>query len=132
MAITWKYKVDVADPSVFSMIEKDRGITFPKELEELILEANAATPSKHLFMAGAMERVLGAILSVNRNESDTDSIFSALNAVEDKSLVPFAIDPFGNYVCYSLPDGRIVFWDHETDGITSTGLDLQEFLENLY
>ncbi len=132
MDIIWKYKIDVADESVFAVVEKERGITFPVDLKALILEANAATPSKHLFMAGAVEHVLGAVLSFNRNEPDTDSVFTALNAVEDRNLLPFAIDPFGNYLCYALQDGRIVFWDHETDGVTSTGLGLQAFLESLY
>ena len=132
MDITWKYKIDVADAAVFAEVEKERGITFPEELKALILEANAATPSKHLFMVGTAERVLGAVLSFNHNESDTDSIFTALNAVEERNLLPFAIDPFGNYICYTLKDGQIVFWDHETDGVTSTGLGLQTFLASLY
>ena len=132
MAITWKYKIDIVDANVFKEIESERGILFPEELKKFILEANAATPSKYNFMAGNSERVMGAILSFNRDEADTDSAFVALNVISDKNLIPFAIDPFGNYICYNLDEQEIVFWDHESDTVISTGKTLEGFLEELY
>ena len=128
----WKYKIDVVNPEVFAEIEKERKITFPDELKELIIEANAATPAKYNFMAGSSEKVLGAVLSFNRNETDTDSVFVALGAVTDTNLLPFGIDPFGNYICYSLSNNKVVFWDHETDGITVVSDSLSAFLDSLY
>ena len=83
-------------------------------------------------MVGNTEKVLGAILSFNRNESDTDSVFTALNAITDINLMPFGIDPFGNYICYSLQDKKVVFWDHETDSISSVSDSLSAFLDSLY
>lgn len=128
----WKYKIDVVNQNVFSEIEKNYGITISEELRALILTANAATPSKYNFMLGTTEKVVGAILSFNKEETDTDTIYSALSAIEDRSLVPFAIDPFGNYICYSNNDDKVVFWDHETSGIISTGKGLSAFLDSLY
>lgn len=132
MAITWKYKIEIADMDVFGMIEKERGISFPKELKDFIIKNNAATPSSYNFMLGNDEKVLGAVLSFNRNESDTDSVFTALTVIDDKNLIPFGIDPFGNYLCYSLKDSVIVFWDHETGNVTSTGNSLTNFIGSLY
>lgn len=132
MTIIWKYKIDVSDPDVFEEIEKDCGISFPKELKDFILETNGATPSKYKFMVGNNERVFGAVLSFNRNEIDTDSVFTALAVIEDKSLIPFGIDSFGNYICYSLKDNAVVFWDHETGNAVSTGKALTDFIESLY
>lgn len=132
MAITWKYKIDVADTNVFAEIENERNISFPPELKNFILNANAATPSSYNFMVGNNERVLGAILSFNRNESDTDSVFTALSVIDDCDLIPFGIDPFGNYICYSLKDNTVVFWDHETSKVDSTGKKLDDFIESLY
>ena len=132
MAITWKYKIDIVDVNVFKEIESERGILFPEELKKFILEANAATPSEYNFMVGNSERVMGAILSFNRDEADTDSAFVALNVISDKNLIPFAIDPFGNYICYNLDEQEIVFWDHESDTVISTGKTLEGFLEELY
>ncbi len=132
MEIIWKYKIDVDDKNVFTEIENERKISFPAELKDLILNANAATPSSYNFMVGNNERVLGSILSFNRNERDTDSVFTAFAVINDSDLIPFGIDPFGNYICYSLKDSKVVFWDHETSRIDSTGKTLNEFIEELY
>ena len=128
----WKYKIDVVEQNVFSKIEKKYGITISEELRALILMANAATPSKYNFLLGTTEKVFGAILSFNEGETGTDTVYTALSTIEDKSLVPFAIDPFGNYICYSNNDDKVVFWDHETSGISSTGKGLSAFLDSLY
>ena len=132
MAIIWKYKIDVSDTNVFEEIGKERRISFPVDLKDFILKSNASTPSKYKFMVGNNERVLGAILSFNRNESDTDSVFSALSVIDDNNLIPFGIDPFGNYICYSVKENVVVFWDHETENVASTGASLTEFVESLY
>ena len=50
MNIQWKYKIELADANVFTEIENERHISFPNELKELIIEANAATPEKYNFM----------------------------------------------------------------------------------
>lgn len=132
--IEWKYKIDVKDLAVFDEIAKERGIKFPTELKDFVIKANAATPSKYKFMAGNTEKVFGAVLSFNRGESDTDSAFSALASINDKRLLPFGIDPFGNYICYALDNQSIVFWDHEyEDGnVTEICESLEQFLESLY
>ena len=47
--------------------------------------------------------ILGGILSFNEEDEQEgiDTVFSAMEAVNDNDLLPFAIDPFGNYICYS-------------------------------
>lgn len=132
MNIVWKYKINLADEGVFAEIEKERGAKIPDSLKKLIVEANAATPDKYNFMVGSVERVLGAILSFNKNEQDTDTVFTALEIIDDVSLFPFAIDPFGNYICMNLSDDEVVFWDHETGKVASTEKDLESFIEGLY
>ena len=110
--MNWKYKIDVVNQNVFSDIEKKYGIVIAEELRALILTANAATPSKYNFMLGATERVVGAILSFNEGETDTDTVYTALSTMEDKTLVPFAIDPFGNYICYSNKNILLISYLH--------------------
>ena len=89
----WKYKIDISCNGVFGEIEKKYGIKFSDELKAFITEYNAATPEKHRFMVGTTERVFGAVLSVNKGETDTDSIYTALDVINDKDIIPFAIDP---------------------------------------
>lgn len=128
----WKYKIELADRKVFSEIEKDRGIVFPSDLKKLIIEANAATPSKYRFMVGSDERVLGSVLSFNKDDTDADTVFTAFDGITEKELIPFGIDPFGNYICYSINDKKVVFHDHETGTVSSTDKSLKEFLDALY
>ena len=128
----WKYKIDVDCICVFEKIEKEHGVKFSDELKTFITEYNAATPEKHRFMVGTTERVFGAVLSVNKGETDTDSIYTALDVISNKSIIPFAIDPFGNYICYSSDDGIVMYWDHESDITSSTELRLAEFVDSLY
>ena len=132
MSIVWKYKIDLANESVFDEIQNERGIIIPDDLKKLIIEENAATPDKYNFMVGSTERVFGAVLSFNKNEEDTDTVFIALEVVDDKNLFPFAIDSFGNYICLDLTTEDVIFWDHETGEVSSTQKSLENLLESLY
>ena len=132
MNIVWKYKIDLADEKIFTEIEKERGVKIPDSIKKLVVEANAATPDKYNFMVGSVERVLGAVLSFNKNEADTDTVFTALEAVDDKDLFPFAIDSFGNYICLDLRNEEVVFWDHETGTTASTEKNMESFIDSLY
>lgn len=132
MELAWKYKIDLKDEQVFSEIKKERGIAIPSNVQDLIRKANAATPSKYNYLVGTTEKVLGSILSFNRDEADTDTVFTALSVIKDRDLFPFAIDPFGNYICYDIKKAVVVFWNHETDEVSSTNKDLEDFLAGLY
>lgn len=132
MDITWNYKIELSNDAVFSDIEEEYGIVIPEEVRNLIKEYNAATPSKYNFMVETAEKVLGAILSFNKEDNDVDTVFTALDVIEDKNLIPFAIDPFGNYICYDVKVCEVIFWNHETDENVSTGKNLEQFLESLY
>lgn len=132
MENVWKYKIDLKDPQAFAKVETMRGIRIPTELRQFIENHNAATPSNYHFMVGSTERVFGAVLSYDEEEKEADRVYLALEAIKDKNLIPFAIDPFGNYICYALDKNEIVFWDHETDKEVSTGKNLEKFIKSLY
>lgn len=83
-------------------------------------------------MLNSTEKVFGAVLSFNKNEEDTDSVFTALEVIDDKNIFPFAIDPFGNYICLNLEKQVVVFGDHETNEVLSTNQELETFLRGLY
>ncbi len=132
MNITWKYKIDLTNTDVFGEIEKDRNITIPEELKNLIEEANGATPSAYKFMVGSTEKTIGAILSFNKDDEDVDLVFTALSVIDDDNLIPFGIDAFGNYICLNLADSEVVYWSHENGESYSTGKSLNAFLDSLY
>jgi hypothetical protein len=132
MKIEWNYKIKLEDEGIFKKIEQKRGMLIPEKLKEIVIEGNAGTPEKYNFLLGTSEKVFGALLSFNENESDTDSVFTALEVLKNKELIPFGVDPFGNYICYDAECEKVVFWEHESGVITSTNLGLEEFMSSLY
>ena len=131
MNIEWKYKIELEKNALTEIAEK-YNIAIPDDLSKLLKMANAATPSKTKFMLKVNEKILGAILSFNPNEEEADSFDTAMSIDFNKNIVPFGIDPFGNYICYDTNDGSIVFFDHEEDSIEKISENLETFLENLY
>ena len=132
MENVWKYKIDVSDRAVFSRIEEERNIVFPDQLKQFIVANNACTPTNYKFMLGNNEKVFGSVLSFNVGEKDMDSVFTAFSIIEDHNLLPFGIDPFGNYICYSIKNGQILFWDHETGETKEIKNSFKEFIDSLY
>ncbi len=131
MCIEWKYKIDLKE-NALAEISSKYSITIPKDLEKLLIDANAATPSKTRFMFKVDEKILGAILSFNPDEREADSFESAMAIGFETNIIPFGIDPFGNYICYNSDNGNIMFFDHEKDTLEKTASTLEEFLSKLY
>jgi len=129
--INWKYKIDLVDDAIYRMSNK-YGVIIPNDLVKLLEVANGATPSKSKFMLKVDEKLLGAILSFNPDEHEADSFETAMIIDFDKNILPFAVDPFGNYICYNVNDGTIVFFDHEENSISIIATSLKDFMSMLY
>ena len=131
MNIEWKYKVDLKDNALSEMSEKYQ-IIIPDDLKDFLVLANGATPSKSKFMLKVDEKLFGAVLSFNPDEKEVDSFDSAMQINFEKNIVPFGIDPFGNYICYNTSDNSILFFDYEEEKLIEISSSLKEFLEELY
>lgn len=131
MSIEWKYKIDLAEDTI-TTISRKYNITIPEDLVKLLEKANGATPSKTKFMVKVDEKILGAILSFNLGEVEADNFETAMNIGFERDIIPFGIDPFGNYICYRTKDKSILFFDHEEDTMTVISETLKDFLEMLY
>ncbi|MBF1046254.1 MAG: SMI1/KNR4 family protein [Peptostreptococcus sp.] len=131
MSIEWKYKVDLHDRAL-EKISNKYGIKIPDDLVELLKKANGATPTKTKFMVKVDEKILGSILSFNLKESEADSFEVAMKIGFDRNIIPFGIDPFGNYICYDTNNGNIIFFDHEENLSTIITNSLKKFIDILY
>ena len=131
MNIEWKYKIDLKENALSQMEEKYK-IRIPDDLRELLKIANAATPSKPKFKLKTEEKLLGAILSFNPNETEADSFDDAMQIDFGKGVIPFGIDPFGNYICYNTANKSIMFYDYEVERLEKITSGLEEFLKLLY
>lgn len=131
MSDIWRYKEEIQDAKAFEKVEECYGITIPEEMKTFVKEHNGASPEKCVFRMGDREGVFGAVLSFDSGETQKATVYQAMDTVQDKTLLPFATDPFGDYICLSLENGSVVFWDHETDEKTCVGSDVRTFLSGL-
>lgn len=112
----WKYVVPLKSDSTITDIEQQYSISIPADLKACIKANNSGSPSLNRLDFGKNKGVcFGGLLSFNKKGDD--SIFSYINTFKDKngklSMLPFAIDPAGNFFC--IKSGKVVFWDHETN-----------------
>ena len=89
------------------------------------------------------EKMIGNLLSFD-NDEDDDLIlnFRLIRERLKKGIIPFANDPFGNFICFqftsSNDEPNIVFWDHEIaydnegKAISNVCASFDDFLEMLY
>lgn len=130
MALTWDLVVKV-EPDVFEKFKEEFGIEVPDDLQELVLEANAGTPSDYRIKdETGKERLFGTLLSYT--ETVRDNVFKVMRRQESRKLLPIGVDPFGNYFYENVLLGEIVFIDHETDNIYKISDTLDEMLRSLY
>ncbi len=120
------------------------GVKFPRSYINCASQYHGGSPNLNLFdFKGHEEVIFGSLLSFN--EEDTNNIVSVYNDIKQvlpRGTVPFAADPFGNYICFTYQDKVeepvITFWDHEAAlmtpdrSISYVCKDFDSFLELLY
>lgn len=116
------------------LFEKEVDFVFPDSYKEKISKINGARPEKRFFKTrDGKERALKSFLSVNRN--DKESIWTGGEWIEElflkKHLVPFAIDNFGNYICFDKI-GTVVFVCHDPVEYEFVSNNFDDFLSALY
>lgn len=131
MSNKWLNYEKLIDATVFDRIETIKNIKIPGELRNFIAEHHCASPEKHIFLLNDEEEIFGAVLSFNENDNENSKGIDALEIVQDNDLFPFAIDPFGNYLCYCLTTQEIVFWDTEMQQVVTTNKSLDKFISCL-
>ncbi len=132
MDLVWKYKIDLIDEKILERIESKRHFKFPQDLKEFIIKNNAATPTKNKYLVDKQERIFGAVLSFNENDKEADNFDDAIFSIEDNNLIPFVVDPFGNFLCYRIIENDIVFWNHENGQISEVCKSVIDLISSLY
>lgn len=126
----WKYVKTLKDVSSIDKFESEHGFSFPKDLKDILLKYNGGRPTRKYFDVGSeKDKEFKTLLSFN--ESDIETIYKCypLNSA-DKTLIPFASDPAGNY--FVLKDNAVCLWNHETDKTVFLAPTFTEFLQMLH
>ena len=132
--IQWKYVVPLRTGTEVEALEKKYNYALPVDLKECVRDNNAGMPSLSKFdLDSTKEMVFGGLLSFN--EGDEDSVYDFLARFETEngnklSMFPFGLDPFGNFYC--VKDGKVVFYDCETEEAKVVNKTFSGFLDMLY
>lgn len=128
--ITWKYVKELKNNTAIDEFEKAHNFSYPLDLKQILLKYNGGRPSlKYYDLQGEKDKEFKTLLSFN--ESDIENIYKCypLDSA-DKTLIPFASDPAGNY--FILKDNAIYLWEHESDKTTFLAASFAEFLDTLH
>lgn len=91
-------------------------IKYPLYYKNIVLSYNRGVPRPNQFIVSNTERVFNRLLSITEDvELNVFSVYEIMKENGLSNLIPFASDPFGNYICfdYMSEDINIVFVDME-------------------
>lgn len=128
--LNWKYVKQLKDDSSIDRFETKYGFSFPKDLKSVLLTCNGGRPElKYYDTSAEKDKEFKTLLSFN--ESDIETIYKSfpLDSV-NKTLIPFASDPSGNY--FVLKDNSIYLWNHESDSTIFLASSFSDFLNMLH
>ncbi len=144
-SINWLSRKPPTDTSLVKKLEHSLGVSFPKKYVEIVSKFPMGHPDKMCFdMPGRQEAVFSRLLEIpldNNGGIYSDYNFISRN-LESSRIIPFAEDPFGNFICFDYHDTNsnpsVVFWDHEADSdageesLKFVANSFDEFLDMLY
>lgn len=130
--MNWKYVKPLASEDLIGEFETAVGYTFPESFRRCVLEHNGGRPEKRSFRTDREERCMKSFLSFNKGDRET--VWMARNWLQDGQdrYVTFAVDNFGNLICFEKQTGAVVFYDAETATWEKASGSFEEFMESLF
>ncbi|HHO0458529.1 SMI1/KNR4 family protein [Morganella morganii] len=111
----WRYIKPLVTESLISDVEKELGYKFTDSYVHFVKKYNGGRPPISVFSTTtSQERTIKSFLSFNPD--DVENIIRLNRGVAEISelLVAFAIDNFGNYICFDKQHDMVYFLDFET------------------
>ena len=128
--IIWKYVKPLKNINAIEKFEKEHSILFPLDLKGILTKFNGGRPSlKYYDTKTERDKEFKTLLSFNEEDIETIYKHYPLDS-SDKTLVPFASGPAGNY--FVVKDEKIYLWNHETDSVDYIANSFSDFLSNLH
>jgi SMI1-KNR4 cell-wall len=140
----WLNIKQIEDLDQITQVEKVLGVEFPTDYLENVIKFNGGIPDPGSITFGDQTEVLAQLLSFNKSDGFGYILeqYNALIGQLPDKVIPFGVDPFGNYFCFDYSDiptdPKIVFWDHEKsylkakDELTLVCNNFTELITNLH
>ncbi|EPX9362362.1 SMI1/KNR4 family protein [Aeromonas veronii] len=111
----WRYIKPLETENLILEVEEKLGCKFTDSYVDFVKKYNGSRPPVSVFTTSSLqEKTIKSFLSFN--PSDVENIVKLNKAVAgiSKLLVAFAIDNFGNYICFDRNNHMVFFLDFET------------------
>lgn len=132
--MNWKYVKRLKSIDDIQSYETLAGYTFPEAFKECVRDNNGGRPDKKIFDTSKEKgRAIKTLLSFNKDDKET--VWAAIEIVRkqgEENLIPFAVDNFGNLICFDSTNNSVVFAQHENDTVEFIASDFSSFLAGLH
>lgn len=134
MSIKWLYVEPLKDNSLIEDFECAVTYEFPNSFKECVVNNNGGWPSTSVFDTNKTKGIaIKSLLSFNKEDEENIWIVNEWVKSDLNNLfIAFAIDNFGNLICFDVNDDNIVFWNHENNKTELVAKSFDEFLGKLY
>lgn len=116
--MNWNYVQPLVNDNLINKYEKEINYTFPFDFKECVKQNNGGFPEYRIFFENL---VFGKLLSFNKEDKlniwsykDWNDDWKTLSNNKIDNYVAFAIDAFGNFICFDKNTNEIVLIDHES------------------
>ena len=132
--MNWKYVKTLKSANLIDEFETLVCYELPKEFKECVLQYNGGRPERKGFDTDAIKgRELKSFLSFNKEDRETVWKIYEWNKEElANKYFAFAIDNFGNLICFDMNEDNVVFLNHEDLSVEHIAKTFTKFLELLY
>lgn len=130
----WKYVKPLKSVELINEFESMAKYVFCDSFKDCVVTNNGGRPSKRVFDTDkSAERELKTFLSFNKEDRETIwKIFDWNKEELSNKYIPFAIDVFGNMICFNTCNDKVVFVNHEDLSVEIVAGDFSSFLSMLY
>lgn len=111
----WRYIKPLATESIISDVEEKLDYKFTDSFVSFVKKFNGSRPPVSVFTTSSLqEKTIKSFLSFNPGDAENIVILNRGVADISELLVAFAIDNFGNYLCFDRENNMVFFLDFET------------------
>lgn len=130
----WKYIKPLSSEENINAFECAVKYCFPDDFRKCIIENNGGRPNLKAFDTDAKKgRELKSFLSFNKEDRETVWKIHDWNKEElSDKYIAFAIDNFGNLICFDANNDNIIFLNLENLEVEIISKGFFEFMDNLY
>lgn len=126
----WRYVKPLADENQITETEKKLGFNFADSYVAFVKKYNGGRPPISIFDTNiTKERTIKSFLSLNPSDPENIIALNKSLAEISSTVIAFAIDSFGNYICFEKTKGSIVFLEYETGTIERISDNFDDFLK---